>query len=211
MDQVDAWLQVIGAWGYALLGLAALVEYLLPIFPGDVVVVSGGAWLAREHRSVALLMTALTLGSALGLTVTWFIGRRLAGRLHRLPPEGRVLGVKVAQLQRAEAAINRRAAWWLLGNRFMPGLRTVVLISSGVAGVPLWRVLVFGSLSGLVFNGLLVFAGVTIGDNAEALATFFLHFRRTTAGVAALVVVVLVARWWWRRRKRASAPHDVAS
>lgn len=201
MERIDEWLGLIGAWGYALLGLTGFIEYVFPFFPGDVVTVTGGAWVEREHRSVALLFLALTIGSAAGLAVMWFVGRGLASRLDRLPPDKKFLGVSVEQLKKIEANMRRRSTWLLLGNRFMPGLRSVILLSAGAANVPLPKTLLLGSISAAAFNAILVFAGVTIGDNAEALAEFFSRFRVATAVFAGVVVVAIVARWVWRRRR----------
>ncbi len=201
MDHVDAWLGVIGAWGYGLLGAACLLEYVLPIFPGDVVTVAGGAWVAREERSVALLFAALSLGSLLGLSAMWGVGRAFAKRVEALPDGATFVGVKVEQLRRVQQLMVRRSTVLLLGNRFMPGLRSVVLLSAGAAGVPYGKVLVLGSISAAVFNGILVFAGVTIGDNAEALATFFSRFRIATLSFLALVIIAFCASWLWRRRR----------
>ncbi|PZR12858.1 MAG: hypothetical protein DI536_14975 [Archangium gephyra] len=201
MERIDAWLGLIGAWGYGLLGGVGFLEYVFPFFPGDVVLVTGGAWVEREDRSILLLFMSLMLGSWLGLAVVWRVGRALASRIDSLPPGKKVLGVEVAQLRKIEARMRARSTWLLIGNRFMPGLRTVVLLSSGAANVPLPKVLLYGGISAAAFNALLIFVGITIGDNAEALATFFSRFRTASFSLVGVVVAVFIARWVWRRRR----------
>lgn len=201
MERIDAWLGMIGAWGYGLLGGAGFIEYVFPFFPGDVVLVTGGAWVERENRSVLLLFASLMLASWLGLAVVWRVGRALASRIDSLPPDKKVLGVSVAQLKKIETRMRERSTWLLIGNRFMPGLRTVILLSAGAANVPLPKVLLFGGISAAAFNALLIVVGITIGDNAEALATFFSRFRTATFALVGVVVVVFIARWVWRRRR----------
>ncbi|MGV3621313.1 MAG: DedA family protein [Archangium sp.] len=201
MERIDAWLGMIGAWGYGLLGGAGFLEYIFPFFPGDVVLVTGGAWVEREDRSIALLFCALMLASWAGLAVVWRVGRALASRLDESPPDKKVLGVPVAQLKKIEARMRERSTWLLIGNRFMPGLRSVILLSAGAANVPLPKVLLFGGLSAAAFNALLIFVGITIGDNAEKLATFFSRFRTATFALVGVVIVVFIARWVWRRRR----------
>ena len=112
----DAFIETLGAWGYPGLGLAALIEYLFPPFPGDTIAVLGGAWTAREDRSIVLVHLVLTLGSVVGMVVTWRVGRSLAQKI-RLAPEGsRMVGLKVGQIRKAQQLMRTRSTWVLLAN-----------------------------------------------------------------------------------------------
>lgn len=197
----DAFIETLGAWGYPGLGLAALIEYLFPPFPGDTIVVLGGAWTSREHRSIVLLHLVLTLASVLGMAVTWRVGRSLAGKI-RLAPEGsRLVGLKVAQIRKVQLLMRTRAAWLLLANRFLPSFRSVLFVAAGAADVPLWRTLLFGTISAAAFNALLLGVGVVVGDNAERIAGFFRAFRYLSIAVVAVVGLLFLARFVWRRRR----------
>lgn len=196
--------EFLGAWGYPGLGLSAFIEYVFPPFPGDTLVVLGGAWAARENRSIALVHLVLTLGSVIGMAATWRLGRGLAGRI-RLAPEGsRLLGLEVGQLRRAQNLMRTRGGWLLISNRFLPSFRAVLFVAAGAADVPLWRTLLLGTLSAACFNAVLLSAGLAVGDNAEAIAEFLRTFRTASLFGLGAVVSVLLARFLWQRRRAKS-------
>lgn len=200
MDEFDAFLRTLGAWGYPLLGLAALIEYVFPPFPGDTVTVIGGAWAGREDRSVVLLHLVLTLGSVLGFTAMWRVGKSVGARTKDAADGSKIFGFDVEQVRKAQELMHRRSTSLLLLNRFLPSFRSVVFLAAGAADVSLVKTVTLGAVSAAVFNALLIFVGVTIGDNAEKLATFFSRFRTASFVLLGIIVLVFCARWLWRRR-----------
>lgn len=202
----QTFIDFLGAWGYPGLGLAAFLEYVFPPFPGDTLVVLGGAWAAREYRSIVLVHLVLTLGSVGGIFVTWRLGRGLAEKI-RLAPEGsRLLGLKVGQIRKTQTLMRDRGGWLLLANRFLPSFRSVLFIAAGAADVPLWRTLALGTVSAAAFNAVLLGVGVAVGDNVEAIAEFLRTFRNASIAGVAVVGSLFLARFLWRRRKAKSTP-----
>ena len=197
----DAFIETLGAWGYPGLGLAAFFEYLFPPFPGDTITVLGGAWAAREARSLVLVHLVLTLGSVVGMVVTWRVGKSLSQKI-RLAPEGsRLVGLQVAQIRKAQQLMRTRSTWVLLANRFLPSFRSVLFVAAGASDVPLGRTLLFGTISASAFNALLIGVGVAVGDNAEKIAAFLRSFRYLSIAAVAVVASLFLARFLWRRRQ----------
>ena len=159
LEQLDTLMRALGAWGYPGLGLAALVEYLFPPFPGDTLVVLGGAWAGRGEHSLWGALVALTLGSLVGMSLTWRLGRGLAGRLKTAPESARVLGLPVGQIRKTQTLMREKGGWLLLFNRFLPSFRSVLFVAAGASEVPLGRTLLLGGVSSLAFNALLLGAG----------------------------------------------------
>lgn len=205
-QELDQLMALLGAWGYAGLGLAAVIEYLFPPFPGDTVALLGGAWAARDERSIILVHLILTVGSALGIAITWRLGRALASRISHAPEGSRLFGLEVAQIHRAQRLMREKGDWVLLSNRFLPTFRSVLFIAAGAAEVPLWRALALGLVSASVFNGILLAVGVAVGVNAEAIAAFFHQFRVASVTGLGVVVLLLVGRFLWQRLRAKSPP-----
>lgn len=197
---IDAWLQTLGAWGYALLGAVAFLEYVFPPVPGDVATVAGGAWAALDGRSLVLLHLTMTTAGMLGAAVCWRVGRGFEHRLAAMDPARTVFGFSVEQLHKTQAALKRRATSLLLLNRFLPGFRAVIFFAAGASDVPLFKTIGLGAVSASMLNALLLFAGVTIGHNEEALVAFFKRFQTLSFLLLAVVLLVFLARWLWRRR-----------
>lgn len=201
VELIDAWLRAIGPWGYLILAVAALAEYVFPPFPGDTVGVLGGAWAQAAGAPVALVVVALTLGSVVGIAVTWRAGLALGARVATWPAERRVLGVSAGQLHRAQELMRRRGTWLLLANRFIPSFRSITFVAAGAAGVSLPRALVLGTASTLAWNGLLVGLGVALGHNRERIEAFFLTYQRWAFIALGVLALGVVLRWVWRRRR----------
>jgi membrane protein DedA with SNARE-associated domain len=200
LEQIDLWAQELGSAGYLVLGLAALLEYLVPPFPGDTVMVAGGAYAVRGEKSVLLVFLAVTLGSVLGLSAMYLVGRAVGTRVDR-QPEGRLfLGVTHAQIRKLQEAMRDRGTWLLIANRFLPTFRSVLFIAAGAARMPFVRVVTLGALSAMAWNLLLVAVGFAVGGKAERLVELFKHYNRISWVFLAVVLVAVAVRFVRRRR-----------
>ena len=62
----------------------------------------------------------------------------------------------------------RKGGWLILGNRFIPTMRSPLLIFAGMSGIPLWKTLALAIPSGLAWNAMIVAASYELGVNADA-------------------------------------------
>lgn len=206
LEHFDAWVRLLGVWGYPVLGLAALIEYVFPPFPGDTVTLLGGAYAGRGERSFALVLLAVTAGSMLGIVATWYAGTLVGNRADRLREGTLVFGITHAQLRKVQTAMKERGAWLLVVNRFLPSFRATLFLAAGAAHMPLRQVLLLGTLSALAWNALLLAVGLEVGDNAERIGAFFRTWRLGALAVVAVLAAAWLARRLWRRRRARSRP-----
>jgi membrane-associated protein len=193
-----------GPFAPAILFAATLVEYVFPPFPGDLVVVLG-AWYAVEGEiSWPAAFAAVTAGALAGAWIDYRVGAALAPRLdRRLARRNPVLE---RRLQRFEASYRRWGVLLLLANRFLPGIRAFLFVAAGASGIPLRKVLLFGGISALLWNAVLLGAGALVVHNVDELVRLVEQYTRVAwlaLGAAALVVAAVLA---WRRRAAARAP-----
>ncbi len=196
-EQFDLWVQSLGVFGYFALGLAALLEFVVPPFPGDTVVFLGGVWVERTGRSAVLTVLALCLGSLVGMVINHRMGLWMAPRLEG---EGRLLGLQKAQIRVVIEKLRVNATWLLLVNRFLPSFRAILFIASGAARMPLWKVLVPGLVSALLWNTGLMALGLAVGGNAEKIEGLLKTYQKGALFAAAVLVAAVAGRWWWKRR-----------
>lgn len=201
VELFDTWIRSLGLLGYPLLGLAALIEYLFPPFPGDTISLLGGVYAARGERSYALVLVALTVGSLLGIAANWRVGKAIGGRVDALPDGKLMLGITHAHVRRAQEVMRRRGVILLVLNRFMPSFRSVLFLAAGASNMPFGRVLALGTVSALLWNGLLLFAGVEVGDHAERIEAFLWRFRLIGFGVLAVVGLVWLVNLLVKRHR----------
>ena len=123
------------AWAYAIVvGLVAL-DALLPLVPGEAVVITAAVLAADGELSVALVGAAALVGSFTGDNATYGVGagvgERAARRMLRGDRGRRMLGWAARQLDVRGSAV-------IVTARFVPGGRTATNITAGTLALR-WR------------------------------------------------------------------------
>lgn len=205
------WIEGLGAGSlYALMGLLAFCEGMLPPIPGDI----AAAFLAfiSARNGGLMLPTALviTTGSVGGSSVVWWVGRRFGAEwiTHQL---GRI-GMAKSELkaERAEHRIEdayRRYGWVALFlSRFIPGVRAMVPLAAGAMRVPLWETLGIMWLSSFMWYSVIVWIAMRVGRDWESVKAGMTQFAQGAGlGALGLALVLGIVGWlvWRRRRLRA--------
>ncbi|MES2503912.1 MAG: DedA family protein [Myxococcota bacterium] len=153
-----------------LLFFAAWIEYILPPFPGDTLLVAGGFFAAQGALPLPLTFAVLTLGSVTGCVVGWAIGYHGLG-LRRL--------INVDYLDRVKRGYERFGIWLLIVNRFIPGLRGAFMITAGLIKMPIRPILIWGTVSALLWNSLLIALGFIFSDSIEKILKLMGTYSKT--------------------------------
>jgi membrane protein DedA with SNARE-associated domain len=198
----EAVTQVYNTVGYLGVALWVAIESVIVPIPSELVLPFAG-FLVGEGRAIepltgapwniALVTLAGTMGATVGALIAYAIGA-LGGR-PLIERWGRWLGITPADLDRAESFFERRGALAAFFGRMVPVIRSLVSFAAGVARMPLLPFVVFTFLGSLPFTFVLVFAGIQLGANWEAIGGALKRFEY--AVVAGLVVVALL--WIWFR------------
>lgn len=199
LDSTLDWLRTHeGPLAYVLLGLAALIEYVFPPFPGDVVAIFGICLALAASYRVWLVYLALVLGAVIGGQTMWLVGRRIGLRGTR---PAFLSGPRMAKaLDEIQLRFETHGTLFLLVHRFIPSLRALVFVAAGMSGVSFWRTLVLGGISAMLWNAVLLLAGWLVSANWEHLAGLVSAY--STVVVVLVVVGIAVAIWRRRAAKR---------
>jgi membrane protein DedA with SNARE-associated domain len=142
-------------------GILAIV--LGTFFEGETILLLAGLAAHRGYLPVASVIAAGFVGSVVGDQLYFHLGRwRGAPFLAKRP-------AWVAQVARAQRFLERHHVAFILGFRFLYGLRTVSPFAIGMSGVPLHRFLILNGLGGLVWSVAVTLLGYSVGQGAEAL------------------------------------------
>ncbi len=205
LEQIDQLLASVGPLAYLVLALAALLEYVVPPFPGDSVVLLGGVYAVRGEHPWWAVFGAVLLGSVLGAACNYWLGTKVAKRFERDPTRP-FFGLTHARLEQLPARMRLRGGWLLLINRFLPGIRGAVFIAAGASHMPIRRCLLLGALSAMAHSGLVLWAGYAVGGNLEALTALSIRYQRyILVGLGVLAAFFLVRALVRRARSRARA------
>ena len=175
--------------------LLAWLEYVFPPVPGDSTMLFGCFLAGAGLLPPAQMSAAALAGSVLGVLTAYAAGRRLGRSYFFLRSSW-----ARQELERLERGFSRYGARLLAINRFLPGLRGFFLYAAGIGRLG-WRpVLVYSTVSNVLWVALIVWAGRSLGESWEQVSVLFGRYVWGIAALTTIYVVVTVARM--RRRRR---------
>ena len=194
-------LDTIDTLGELGVGLLVLLESVIPPIPSEVVLPAAGALIELGRLNGALTWVWALLGSVLGALVLYGAGRAFGEERTR-----RVLLavplVEVDDVDRADAWFARRGELAVFVGRLIPGVRSLISLPAGAAGMPLGRFVVLTAAGSAIWNSLLIGAGVLLGtqwQTVEEHIDVINDLIYVTIGVS--LGVFFMRRWAHRRRR----------
>ena len=192
------WATAHGAfWIYSFLFISAIVENIFPPYPGDAVIFAGGYLASSGRLNWPLVFISTTAGSWAGLLILFWLGRA-KGRKLLIKKEGSWLSHE--QFVRFEDWFERWGASVIIFGRFLAGIRSGVALAAGIAGASWKKILFFGLLSVLIWNGILISLARLVENNWEGLYHWFGLYNRLVLAALAVVLILWVLRFWRRKQ-----------
>jgi membrane-associated protein len=205
--ELTDWLADFSAhWWFLLIIFAvAYLDSVIPIVPGETMVIIGGVAAGQGEQSLLLVIAAGACGAFLGDNTAYFIGSKLSGFIER---RAATRAKWQARLDWAAQQIRLRGGPLLVTARFIPGGRSVLTISSGVTHQPRAWFMGWTALAAVIWStyaaGLGYFGGKTFEDNHTK--AFLVAFS-LSIGMTVLVEVVR----HFRSRGKAEVDLEVGS
>ncbi|WP_428266328.1 DedA family protein [Haliangium sp.] len=178
--------------GLLVIAAAALIEYILPPFPGDTVTLFGSVLITAYDWSFWGVFGAVMVGSVAGSMAAFYAGRRWRARRARSSR-------RHPSLDRLVAKFHRHGAAYLIINRFLPGIRSLFFVAAGLAEMKPRAVVAYSALSAALWNLGLIAIGSALGANFDTLLAWVRKYTLAAWILIAAVIVLWVARWIWSR------------
>jgi membrane protein DedA with SNARE-associated domain len=187
---------------YAMLGLSAFVENVLPPIPGDTITAFGAFLVGIGRLDFWGVYISTTIGSLLGFMALFGVGDYL-GRRFFIERDYRFF--KAKDIIRAEEWFRRYGYALIAINRFIPGARSVISIAGGLAQLRAAVVGILALISCAVWNLIWIVAGYGLGAHwevvEERLAAIMLKYNAAIGVAAVLVAAVIILRTKYKRKK----------
>ncbi|EBK0118297.1 DedA family protein [Salmonella enterica] len=179
-------------YGYAALVIGSMAE-------GETVTLLGGVAAHQGLLKFPLVAAAVALGGMMGDQLLYLLGRCYGGKILRRFPRYHT------KIRRAQKMIQRHPYLFVIGTRFMYGLRVVGPLLIGASRLPPKIFLPLNIIGALVWALLFTTLGYLGGEViAPWLHDLDQHLRHGVWLILAIVLVVGV-RWWLKRRGKAEA------
>jgi membrane protein DedA with SNARE-associated domain len=178
--------------GYVGIALLMLLENVFPPIPSELIMPMGGFAAARGSLSLPGVVVAGSIGSLAGALFWYGVGRWIGCERLRdfATRHGAWLTLSPAEVDRAQTWFRRHGWLAVLIGRLVPGVRTLISVPAGIAGMPLRPFLLFSSAGTVAWTSLLATAGYMLEDHYHAVASWLNPLANVV--VASLVILYLV-------------------
>lgn len=194
------WATTHGAfWVYGFLFVSAIIENLFPPYPGDSIIFAGGYLASAGRLNWPLVFASTTAGSWAGILILFWLGRA-KGRSLLIKKEGRWISRE--NFVRFENWFARRGILVIIFSRFLAGIRSGVAVAAGIAGLSWKKILIFGLLAVVIWNGIIISLAHLVEYNWEELYRWFGVYNRLVLAALAALLIFWVFQFW--RKKRAA-------
>jgi membrane protein DedA with SNARE-associated domain len=194
---------------YLFLFLSAVIENLFPPIPGDTITAFGAFLVGTGRLSYVLVYLATTAGSVTGFMILVLLGRFLE-REFFMKKNYRFFSAE--SILSAEKWFSRYGYFVVLGNRFLPGIRSVISLVSGITQLNLLKVFILSIVSASIWNLLWIHIGFLLGNNWHSVRHRAEHLIRQyniAAGIIiALAIIVFIVYKLIKKRQASAAKLD---
>lgn len=165
----------------------SFIEVVFPPIPGDALLVLSGSLAGRADINPLWVICFAFLGSFAGSWLLYNLGHRMERKMLDSPRFAKLVDSKV--FHRVEAWFKRFGFLTLLVSRFIPVVRSAVILAAGIVRMDRRKSLLAVGTSILISTGLLVFGGRLLGRRWEKLvALWHSQFRFVFFVIAGLAV-----------------------
>ncbi len=190
--------ELIATYGYA-------IVFLGTFFEGETILVLAGLAAYRGYLDVWTVMATALAGSFLGDQALYYAGRHWGQWML-----GHVRSWR-ARIDKALALVHRYQVPFILGFRFIYGVRTVSSLAIAIAGVKPLQFLALNFVSAAIWSVVITGLGYAFGEAFEIVVGQVKHYEQLAFGVVvAGGFVVWLWHVWQRRRRRRNGGDEVS-
>ena len=197
---LELFTQFVRDYGYFAVGLIVALEGIGFPVAGETVVVTAATFAARGSLSVVGVGLATIVGTFLGGTAGYWIGR-IGGRRF-LERHGHWIWLDERRLARTEEFFARRGVLTIFIGKYIGPVRMFASFLAGIACMPFATFTAVNLAAGAVWAIVFCAVGYSFGRNLAVIEEWF-----TEIGIVVAIVILLsIGVYWMRNRKSVSDP-----
>lgn len=186
------------AWVYFTVSSIAFIENIFPPFPSDVLVVFAGSLVGLGTIDFTLALILTSIGSTLGFVAMYKVGDWFGIKILET---GKLRFIPTDKVHKVERWFRKYGYFLIVANRFLTGTRAIVSFFAGMSELPLMTTTILSFISALVWNFLLLYAGLKLGENWQLIGSYLAGYSRVVTAILVLIVLVLLGRFFYNRSK----------
>lgn len=194
--------RLVDSFGYAGLLLVMVIENVIPPIPSEIFLPFAGFQVAEGRMNLILVLLVTTLGGFAGTSLFYYLGKLLGDKRVRqlIRRFGRYVLLRESDYDEALTLFREHDSKVVFWARFIPGVRSLISLPAGVAGMSFGRFTVFTVAGTALWNSALILAGLFLGSRWERVLVVVDRLE----GVLWVLLAVVVVGWFvWQRRRQA--------
>ncbi|WLR49795.1 DedA family protein [Bacillus tianshenii] len=200
---MEEWMtKFIEQYGYLGIFLLIALENIFPPIPSEVILPFGGFMTTKADLHFLGVLASSTTGSVVGAIALYGIGLLLdVERLEKIIERwGHILRVRKSDVYKADKWFDRYGKRTVFFCRMVPLVRSLISIPAGMSNMNFKMFLTFTTAGTLIWNALLVGAGVALGESWREILTYTGAYSKIVAVL--LGVLIIIAIVWYVKRHR---------
>lgn len=190
MEQfIDSLIAMNPFWVYLIAAVISFIENIFPPFPSDIILLAAGYLCATGRAEFWIVLCISTFGSAAGFATMYKIGAWFG---IRVVETGKLRFLKLEKIHKVEAWFNKYGFFVVVVNRFLAGTRAVIAFFTGMSNLSLTKTLLLATLSSLLWNTLLLYAGKGLGSNWKIISSHLEIYSKIVTILTLLVIALVV-------------------
>lgn len=195
----------IADYGYIGIFSAALLEYIFPPIPSELIFPLAG--FTANTKNMGLFEGAIgmaivgAIGSTIGATIIYYLSRRIGKPV--ILKLGKYISIGESELEKTEKWFDKYGHAAIFFGRIVPGLREIVSITAGIHKTQVSIFVIFTFAGSLVWCVFLTLVGYYLG---EAWKIFYDNnsfiFDLISITVISAIIIGIVSRHYKKKRKK---------
>ena len=177
--------------------LLTCIENIFPPSPSDFLLVFCGTLIGFGTVSFIPLLISSTIGSIIGFAIMFKIGAKIGLAIDKKP---KLWFIPHEAIEKAEAWFRTYGYVLIIANRFLSGTRAVISFVAGASAMNFVYSIILSALSALIWNGILIYAGMELGNNWRLVSEYLSTYSSAIAPI--LVICLIIGILIWQIKKR---------
>ena len=198
MEQISqTFLQFIDQYGYAAVAILMAMENACIPIPSELILGFAGYLIFDERMTFTGAMIAGMVGGMLGSIFAYVVGKR--GGRPFVDKYGKYFLIKKSHVDLAQRWFDEYGIRAVFFSRMLPVVRTFISLPAGFARVDFAKFLAFTFAGSLPWTALILFAGMTLGENWQYLLELGHEF--SLAFIISCIIIIAALHYRHRRKK----------
>ncbi|MCX7694183.1 MAG: DedA family protein [Caloramator sp.] len=170
---------------YLFFFLNSCLQILFPPYPGDTITIFQGYITYRMGFNKYLMLLSTISGSFLSSMLLYYLSYKKSDTI--LSNRFMIKFFNLDKLHKLEDWFRKYGVFFILINKFIPGLGSLTFIAAGIFKLPLIPATISILLANVLHNTMLFSAGALTGDNMEIIKSSIKEYYRLIVGITFII------------------------